>query len=400
MNAMIARPRYTEWLSRWKDKDLIKVVTGLRRCGKSSVLALFRSQLLEAGVNETNIISINFESLDQDYPREAKPLYDYIVSQLGPGKNYVFLDEVQHVANFERAVDGLFVREDVDVYITGSNAYFLSGDLATLLTGRYVELRMLPLSFAEYRCAFPSNISDDDLFNRYLNYGGLPFTVQLTDDQSIADYLGGVFNTVILEDVARRHPRMNMRSFIDTASFLADNVGNITSRKKISSGLTAAGAKTSPTTVGEYLDALLENYLIFRANRYDLKGKEYLGTLEKYYLGDLGFRFWLLGKNQNDVGHRLENVVCLELLRRYRRVDIGKVSTKEVDFVATDGQSTHYFQVSMSVLDEDTLARELAPLRALSDNYPKTLLTLDRIGVGDIDGIQNKNLVDWLLECS
>ena len=395
---LIARPHYMEWLSRWRDKDVIKVVTGLRRCGKSSVLALFQRELERAGTPAENIISINFESLEERYPREAEPLYDYIVERLSPGMNYVFLDEVQHVGDFERAVDGLAVRPDVDLYITGSNAYFLSGELATLLTGRYVELHMLPLSFAELRSAVDASVTDDDLLNRYLTFGGLPFITQLESDQDVADYLGGVFNTIVLGDVQRRHPRMGMRQFMGTASFLADNIGNITSQKRIASGLSASGAPASPATVAEHLDALEENYLFFKAVRYDLKGRGYLATLEKYYLGDLGFRYWLLGKRGNDLGHRLENAVYLELLRRYRRVDVGAAGAAEVDFVAWGDEGPDYYQVSLSVLDERTFEREMAPLRTIPDNRPKCLLSMDRVGAGDHEGIRQACVVDWLLE--
>ncbi len=395
---LVNRPNYMNWLDRWRDRDIIKVVTGLRRCGKSSVLELYRRRLREEGVPDDNILSINFESLDEEYPLDARGLYRYITERLSSGTNYVFLDEVQHVEDFERVVDGLAVRDDIDLYITGSNAYFLSGELATLLTGRYVELRMLPFSFAEYRAARPEEESADDAFNRYLTFGGMPFVATLDDAQAIADYLGGVFSTIVLEDIARRHPRIDMRAFRDLAAFVADNVGNISSRKRIASGLSAAGTRVTAGTVGSYLDALMENYLVFKAERYDLKGREYLDTLEKYYLGDLGFRFWLLGKSQGDLGHRLENAVYLELLRRYRRVAVGKQDTAEVDFVAMGDDGPHYVQVSQSILDEGTCERELAPLRKIADNYPKTVLTLDRVGVGDYDGIRHTNVIDWMLE--
>lgn len=385
------------WLDRWRDKDVIKVVTGLRRCGKSSVLKLYRRQLRERGVPDANILSVNFESMEEEYPLDAHELYRYVAQRLSPGMNYVFLDEVQHVRDFERVVDGLAVRDDVDLYITGSNAYFLSGELATLLTGRYVELRMLPFSFAEYRAARPEGESADDAFNRYLTFGGMPFAATLDDGQAVADYLGGVFSTIVLEDVSRRHPRIDMRAFRDLAAFVADNVGNISSRKRMAAGLSAAGTKVTAGTVGAYLDALMENYLLFKADRYDLKGREYLETLEKYYLGDLGFRFWLLGKAQGDLGHRLENAVYLELLRRYRRVSVGKLGTAEVDFVAMGDDGPHYVQVAQSILDEGTRDREFAPLRKIADNYPKTVLTLDRIGVGDFDGMRHVNVIDWMM---
>ncbi len=396
-NDLVDRPVYLSWLNRWKNRDVIKVATGLRRCGKSSVLELFRRQLRAEGVADGNILSINFESWDEEYPLDARELYRYIVQRLGAGTNYVFLDEVQHVREFERAVDALYVREGVDLYITGSNAFFLSGELATLLTGRYVELNMLPFSFAEYQSARGGEERPEDAFNRYLTYGGMPFAARLDDPQSIADYLGGVFNTVLVEDVAGRHPRMDMRAFRDLSAFIADNVGNITSRKRVAAGLTQAGTKVSPATVGTYLDILMENYLAFKAGRYDLKGREYLETLEKYYLGDLGFRFWLLGKEQGDLGRRLENAAYLELLRRYRTVCVGKMGTAEVDFIAMGDDGPEYFQVALTVLDEATRVREFAPLEAIADNYPKTVLTLDRVGVGDYRGIRHLNVIDWML---
>lgn len=395
---LVPRPHYTAWLQRWKNKNVIKVVTGMRRSGKSCIFELFQGELRAEGIPESNIHCINFESLDEEYPSDARGLYRYLVQRLSPGVNYVFLDEVQHVSDFERAVDGLALRDDVDLYITGSNAYILSSELATLLTGRYVELRVLPFSYSEFLSARPSGSNDETEFNRYLTYGGMPLSARLDDERSILDYLGGVFSTIVLEDVAQRYPRMDMRSFKDTAAFLADNIGNITSRKRIASGLALAGTKATATTVGGYLDILMENYLFFKAERYDLRGREYLATLEKYYLGDLGFRFWLLGKTQGDVGHRIENAVYLELLRRYRTVSVGKLGAAEVDFVATGDSGPEYFQVAQTVLPEETREREFKPFRSLADNYPKTVLTLDRIGVGDYDGIRQNNIVDWLLE--
>ena len=403
-NRLTPRPHYTQWLERWRDKDVIKVITGLRRCGKSTILELFRNQLQGEGVSSERILSINFESMERQYPAEPQELYDYIVKRLQPHVvNYVFLDEIQHVEHFERAIDGLYVRDDVDLYITGSNANLLSSELATLLTGRYVELRMLPLSFAEYRSVRATDsptgaAAMERDFDAYLNYGGLPYAAMLDNEQDIADYLGGVFNTILMADIAQRNPRMDMRAFNDTASFLADNIGNRVSLKRIAGAMNASGRRISPTTVSGYVDAMTRNYLLFRAGRYDLQGKGYLATEEKLYLGDLGLRFWLLGKQQGDLGHRIENVVYLELLRRYTNVSIGKWGAKEVDFVATDSRRTHYYQVAQTVLDPSTLERELAPLQALQDNHPKTLLTLDRMGLGDYQGIEHINLLDWLTE--
>ncbi len=417
---MINRPHYLNWLSRWQDKNMIKVITGMRRSGKSTIMRMFQEQLLQNNISESCIISINFESLDEDYPLEYKALYDYIVKRLSSKeKNYVFLDEVQHVQNFERAVDALYVRPDVDIYITGSNAYLLSGELVTFLTGRYVVIRVYPFSFKEYYDAmlFRRNRFDDSkdsptshdlhdiqipetkegVLEQYLTYGGLPYTTTLLREQDIADYLSAVFSTVILKDIAQRHPKMDMSAFNSSALFLADNVGNISSIKRISDGLTSQGKKISQGAVSEYIESMIENFLLHKVSRFSLKGKEYLQRLEKYYLGDLGFRFWLLGKRAGDVGHRLENIVYLELSRRHSNVVIGKQDTKEVDFVAMDENGWHYYQVAQTVLDEQTLKRELEPLRAIDDNYPKTLLSLDTIGTGNSDGIKHINLINWLL---
>lgn len=394
----VERPHYIEWLKRWRDKDVIKVVTGMRRSGKSTILRQFQSLILQDSEDTSNVIAINFESLDVDYPTEAASLYKYIVSRLEPNvRNYVFLDEVQYVAHFEKAVDALYIRDDVDLYLTGSNANLLSSQTATLLTGRFVELQMFPFSFSEYLAAQPQGMDHEREFNRYLTYGGLPYSTQLTSDQDIADYLGGVFNTILVQDIAARVPRMDTTAFRDVAAFLADNIGNSSSLQKISGALKHSGRRTSATTIGNYIEALTQNYLIFAARRYDLRGREYLQTEQKYYLGDLGFRFWFLGKQQGDLGHRLENVVYLELLRRFHRVDIGRSGTQEIDFVARDDAGVSYFQVSQTVTDPSVLKRELGAFKAIKDNRPKTLLTLDRVGTGDYEGIAHLNVIDWLL---
>lgn len=394
---LVQRPRSLAWLNRWKDRDVIKVVTGLRRCGKSTLLELFQTHLAETGVPASNIIAFDLEKMGFDAPATARELYNLAASRLQPGQNYVFLDEVQRVPEFERAVDALYAQDGVDVYITGSNSDLLSSQLGTLLTGRYVELRLLPLSFAEYCSASAEHEDPDRLFNRYLVYGGLPYTTALPAGD-VAGYLDGVLSTVLVKDVSRRHPRFNMALVERLAAFMADNVGNPFSLASIAQGLSKSGQKISPTTVGEYLDALVECYVLFEAKPYDLKGKALLERGRKYYLGDLGFRHLLLGRDQSDLGRRVENVVYLELLRRYRKVFVGKVGRLEVDFAAESEQGTAYFQVALSALDEATLERELAPLRGIGNNYPKTLLSLDRIGIGDYGGIAHKNLIDWLLE--
>jgi predicted AAA+ superfamily ATPase len=397
-NDEIPRTQYIARLDRWRDKQIIKVITGIRRSGKSTLLQQYSTHLEESKIPAKNIRIINFESLDQEVPRTSQELNDYIVSSLRPGKNYLFLDEVQQVEHFEKVVDSLFLRDDIDLYITGSNSNLLSGELATLLTGRYIEIQVLPLSFAEWRKSQPSDENPDTLFNTYLLYGGLPYVTKLTNPADISDYLGGVFNTILVKDVAGRNPQFNIRAFNDVAAYTADNIGNPTSLNSISRTLANAGLAISPTTVGEYLQAMILAGLIHRVPRYNLKGKALLRSQEKYYLTDLGFRYWFLNKSQGDIGHRIDNVVYVELLRRFKDVRIGKLDTTEIDFVANGDNGTHYYQVSASILDEKTRERELASLQKIADNYPKTILTLDRIGTSqDVGGIRIENLVDWLL---
>lgn len=397
-NGHIRRDYYLSWLERWRDKEVIKVVTGMRRCGKSTLLNDYAGELVASGIEAEQIVRINFESLEEQYPLEPKALYDYVVSRLPKDKpGYVFLDEVQHVEHFETAVDALFVRDNLDLYITGSNAWFLSGDLATLLSGRYVEVQLLPLSFAEYFSSSLTSDVRDDAFSSWLEYGGLPYLTQLNTDSERAEYLGGIFNTIVVKDIAIRHPRMNMIAFQSVSEYLADNIGNPTSIRRISAGLEQTRGAVSASTVSEYVGALRENYLLYRVPRYELKGRRILSSQDKYYLGDLGLRFWLLGRRAGDVGHRVENAVYLELRRRYNRVYVGRLGDSEVDFVALDQDGPSYYQVSLSVLDETTLNRELHPLKSIRDNYPKYLLTMDRIGNGSHEGILQVNLVDWLL---
>ncbi|OUN89550.1 hypothetical protein B5G02_02030 [[Collinsella] massiliensis] len=397
---IIQRPRALNWFKTWRDRDVIKVVTGLRRSGKSTAMKLARQALEADGTPPNAIIYLDIERMAFDAPKTAEELYRMVISRMDVSEQkqtYIFIDEVQRIPHFEQAVDALYAREDTDVYITGSNSDLLSSELGTLLTGRYVELHMMPLSFAEYRSAFPEREDDDTILNRYLIYGGLPYTTALPEEDT-ADYLDGVLNTILIKDVSQRHPRFNLTSLRALLAFMADNIGNQFSLKKIADGLARNGSKLSPTTVGEYLDALTESYILYEAKPYDAKGKRLLERGGKYYLGDLGFRHLLLGRDQSDLGHRLENLVYLELQRRSRKVFVGRAASTEIDFITEDQHGTSYYQVALSVLDEGTLSRELAPLRSIQDNYPKTLLTLDRIGLGDYGGIRHVNIVDWLLE--
>lgn len=393
---MVQRRQYLDKLIKLRDTKLIKVVTGVRRCGKSTLLKQFEESLKEAGVAERQILSLNFEDLENEPLLDFKKLYKYVKERLIQGKTtYVFLDEIQRVEDFQKAVDSLFIQDNVDVYITGSNAHMLSGELATLLSGRYVEIRMLPLSFAEY---FELVGGDRrDAWNAYYRNGGFPYAASLADEAIRRDYLTGIYNTVLLKDVVERKHIGDVSLLESVIKFLFDNVGNMVSAKKIADSLTSYGRKTTSVTVENYIQALSDAFILYKAGRYDVKGRQHLKSLEKYYLVDVGLRRLLLGDAGADVGHLLENIVYLELIRRGYTVSIGKVSEKEIDFVAMSGGDRVYYQVAASILDPSTFAREIAPLKAVDDHYPKYILSMDEMPMGE-DGIKQKNIVDFLLE--
>ncbi len=399
---MIERKEYLDNLIALRDKQVIKVVTGVRRCGKSTLFELYIDYLKKTGVSDRRIIEVNLESLENADLLDYKSLYDYIKERLVTGEqNYIFIDEVQKCKGFEKAVDSLFIRKNCDVYITGSNAYLLSGELATLLSGRYVQIDMLPFSFKEYYEATKScGKSKSELFDAYLRYGSFPYVAYLENDEQIkTQYIEGIYNTILLKDVATREKINDISVLENILKTLASSIGSPISSKKISDTLVSSGRKISPSTVEQYLRALTDSYILYSAARYDIKGRQFLKTLGKYYFVDSGIRNLIISQSSRDLGHLLENVVYLELLRRKNRVNIGKMCEKEVDFVATSMNEVEYFQVSASVLDENTLERELAPLKEIKDNYPKTLLTLDDIGNGtNYDGIRQLNLINWLLE--
>lgn len=398
---IIEREEYLNKLKKFKDKNLIKVITGIRRCGKSTLLELFKKYLKENDVEENQIITINFEDPDYKNLKTSDALYEYIKNKLIDGKmNYIFLDEIQNVDKFEIAVDGLYIKKNVDIYITGSNAYLLSSELATLLTGRYVEIKMLPLSFKEYISAFDDKNELSRKFRDYIRYGSFPQTLELYDTpEEIDTYLDGVYTSVLYKDVISRKGITDKGILESVVEFLYDNIGNICSIKKISDTLSSNGRSTSNHTVENYVNALVDSFMLYKANRYDVKGKELLKTQEKYYAIDIGLRYYLLGqKAGRDMGHILENIVYLELLRRGNKVYVGKVDDVEVDFVAKNIENTIYYQVSTTVRDENTLQRELTPLKKINDNYPKYILTMDDDPIADYDGIKKKNIIDWLLE--
>jgi len=399
---MIERTEYLDLLKRFKDKDLIKVITGIRRCGKSTLFDLYIDYLKKNKIKSSQIININLENPEYQFEGYME-LYNYVNKKIkGEEKYYVFLDEVQNVPEFQKAVDGLYIKKNVDLYITGSNAYLLSGELATLLSGRYIEIKMLPLSFKEYCSAFEEkNESKDRLFLEYMKNGGMPGNISIleTNPNDIDKYLDGIFSTVVYKDIMARNNIGDKMLLESVIKFVYDNIGNPISTKKISDTLTSKGISTSNHTVENYLTSFLESFLIYKAERFDVKGKNLLARDYKYYAVDTGLRSYLLGKKANtDMGHILENIVYLELLRRGFKVYVGKVDEYEVDFVAENREGIKYYQVALSVRDENVLKRELRSLQKTGDYYPKYLLTLDVDLEADYNGIIKKNVVDWLLE--
>ena len=397
---MIERTEYLNELKNWKDKDLIKVVTGIRRCGKSTLFELFINYLKENGIYNDQIISINLENPEYNF-ENYKDLYNYITKKLDNDKKYyIFLDEVQNVKEFQKAVDGLYIKKNVDLYITGSNAYLLSGELATLLSGRYIEIKMLPLSFKEYVSAF-SDTNYQQLFLNYMKNGGMPGNISIlkSNPNDIDKYLDGIFSTIVYKDIMVRNNISDKMILESVLKFLFDSVGSPISTKKISDTLTSKGMSTSNHTVENYITAFVESFLIYKAERFDVKGKNLLSRDYKYYAVDSGLRSYLLGKkSDSDMGHILENIVYLELLRRGYKVYVGKVDDLEVDFVAENRDGLKYYQVALSVRDEKVLERELRSLQRTGDYYPKYLLTFDMDLESDYNGITKLNVVDWLLD--
>lgn len=396
---MIERKEYLDKLIGFKDKQLIKVVTGIRRCGKSTLFELFRNYLLKNGVTNEQITSINFEDADFEELTDYRKLYKFLSDKLiEDKKNYIFLDEIQNVREFQKAVDSLYIKKNVDLYITGSNAYFLSGELATLLSGRYVEIKMLPLSFKEYLSAFEDKTDLTRKFRMYLENGSFPYILQLDNDKKlINDYLEGIYNTVILKDVVTRKNIKDVAVLESIVKFMFDNVGNNASVKKISDTMTSYGRKVTSPTVESYLSGLIDSFILYKVNRFDISGKQYLKTAEKYYVVDLGLKQFLLGTKRQNLGHNLENIVYLELLRRGYEIYVGKIGVNEVDFIAIKNGITEYYQVSQTVMAEETLERELKPLNSIKDHNQKFLITTDEVPLTTHNGIKQINIIDWLL---
>lgn len=397
---LIKRKEYLKQLINWRDKKVIKVITGVRRCGKSTLMDLYKSCLLEQGVANEQIISINFEDYDYIDLLEPRNFYAYVKERiLSDGRmTYCFFDEIQNVKDFERVVDSLYIKPNVDIYITGSNAYMLSSELATLLSGRYVEIKMLPLSFKEYVEASGDERELARKYRSYIETSSFPYVLDMKQDaRVIREYLNGIYNTIVVKDITQRNKFPDAMMLESVLRFAYDNIGNILSTKKIADTMTSDGRKIDTKTVEKYLNALMESYMLYQCKRYNIKGKQYLKTLDKYYAVDMGMRKVLLGSKAMDAGHILENIVYLELLRRGYDVYIGKVDDLEVDFVAMDDKGMTYYQVFATVRDEKTLKRELASLQSINDHYPKILLTLDDDPEMEYAGIRKINAVDWLL---
>ena len=408
----IDRKEYLDFLVKSKDRQIIKVVSGVRRCGKSTLFEIYKDFLLENGVEKNQIISINFEDMDYEELTDYKKLYEYIKSKMiEDKKNYIFLDEIQHVDKFEKVVDSLFIKENTDLYITGSNAYFMSSELATLLSGRYIELKMLPLSFKEYyqakleyeKLEQKENRTSKTLiqyYNEYIVNSSFPYTLQLDSDlKNIHEYLSGIYNSVLLKDIVARLKISDVMRLESVVKYIFDNIGNLTSLSKIGNTLTSMGRKTDVKTIEKYIRGLTDSLLVHEVSRYNIKGKEFLSTLSKYYVADLGLRQMILGNRNIDMRHILENIIYLELIRRKGNVYVGQFDKNEIDFVVINSNEIEYYQVALTVLDENTLKRELDAFKNIKDNYPKYLITLDDVMVNtDYDGIKVVNALEWLLE--
>lgn len=401
----IHRPEYLNWLIRQKDKQIIKVVTGVRRCGKSTLFEIYQDYLKSQGIEDAQIIALNFEDIEYEHLLNYRSLYQYVKEHLIEDKmNYIFFDEVQHVEQFQKTVDSLFLRENCDVYITGSNAYFMSGELATLLTGRYAELSMMPLSFKE----FCSGLDDkrkalpfQEQFNLYLSLGSFPYVLKYQYGLKDArEYMSGIYNTVLLNDVVKRLKIADVNMLEDITRFMLFNIGNRTSPTTIANTMTSKQKKIDPKTVDRYIRGLTDSFMFYEARRYNIRGKEFLSTMNKYYAADIGIRNMLVKGRASDIGHILENIVYLELKRRGYEVYVGQIGQYgEVDFVTMLDGKISYYQVAETTLSEEVLSRELTPLRKISDNFPKYLLTLDEVfGEMNYNGIQKMNVLKWLVE--
>ena len=394
----IERQAYLQKLIAFKDKKLIKVITGIRRCGKSTIMEIYRDWLMARGVGQDQIVYLNFEDYDFFELRDPGKLYAYIKPLIQQDKmTYIFFDEIQHVKDFPDIINSLNLKPTADLYVTGSNAYMLSSEIATLLSGRYVEIAMLPLSFKEYVEGIGGTDNLSQAYMEYVSKSSFPYTLELNTANEVSDYLNAVYNTIVVKDIMSRNKLSDVMMLESVIRFTADNIGNILSTKRIADLMTADGRKIDQKTVERYLSILCESFFLYEVKRFNIRGKQQLKTLGKYYLVDIGLRRMLLGSRSFDVGRILENIVYLELLHRQKKVYIGKMDNLEVDFVAVDEDDITYYQVAATVRDEVTLKRELASLRQIKDQYPKYILTLDDDPVADYDGIKRINVLKWLV---
>lgn len=395
----LERTEYLQKLIAFRDKHIIKIITGIRRCGKSTLMEIFQDYLKANHVEKAQILAVNFEDFDYRELRDAEKLHAYVKGHMAKDKmTYLFLDEIQHVESWPDVIDSLYLRKNLDIYITGSNAYLLSSEIATLISGRYVEIRMLPLSFKEYVKARGGEDNLARRYREYIEYSSFPYTLELAGQpKEIRDYLESIYHTIVVKDLTVRKKIPDVMMLESVARYLFDNIGNTVSTKKIADTMTSDGRKIDVRTVEKYVEALTECFIFYQAKRYNVKGKQYLKTLEKYYAVDVGLRYMLLGSKAIDAGHILENVVYLELLRRGYDVYVGKVDELEVDFVAMDDQRVTYYQVAATVREENTLQRELKSLQKINDHYQKLILTLDEDPEADYEGIRRVNVLDWLM---
>ena len=398
---MIIRDNYLKKLIGAKDTEFIKVITGVRRSGKSTLLLMFKDYLINNGVKEENIIYINFESALYDDIKNYKDLYNYVKEKVKKDMIYLLLDEVQNIESWERAINSFKVDFKIDIYLTGSNAYLLSSELSTLLLGRYIEIKMYPLSFSEYLIFNNYDNKDlDDKFNEYLKYGGLPAITLIKDnDELVLSYLNDIYNTIVKKDIIDRNNIKDVALLENIIKYLSNNIGSSVSSTKISDYLNSNKIveKSNHQTIDNYLNMLEKSFIMYKANRTDIKSKALLKTLGKYYISDTGIRNIILGFRNIDEGHLLENVVYLELLRRGYRVNIGKSNDYEVNFVAENPNDIKYYQVTKSLLNEEVKMCELRSLESIADNYEKIILTMDKSINKDYNGIKVVNIIDWLL---
>lgn len=398
---MIARSDYINYLNKFKDMPLIKVICGVRRCGKSTLFLQYIEYLKSNDIDDDHIIFINFEDLEYEEYTDYKTLYNYLNKRIIDSKKYyIFLDEIQNVEKYEKTVDSLLVKGNCDIYITGSNTYMLSSELSTLLSGRYIEIKMFPLSFKEY-VSYYKDVNNDyeDLFNKYISSSSYPFSINFKEENMLNKYLEDIYNSIIIKDISLRIKKLDISLLHRIVKFMFDSIGSILSINNIANKLSSDGYKIDNKTVSKYIEVLIESMLFYKVERYDIKGKNILSTLEKYYVVDIGIRRIKLGRNYSDLGHIIENIVYLELMRRNYNVYIGYFTNAEIDFVAIKNGEIEYYQVCLSLLNEEVLKREVKSLKMINDNYPKYIISLDKVGVNsNIDGIKHINLINWLIK--